>query len=58
MSKLDILKFPNKFLLKPTKPVENIDGSLQRLIDDMAETMYAAPGVGWQRFRWEATSKF
>jgi peptide deformylase len=46
MSKLDILKFPNKFLMKPTKPVENIDGNLQRLIDDMAETMYAAPGVG------------
>jgi peptide deformylase len=46
MSKLDILKFPNKFLMNPTKPVENIDGNLQQLIDDMAETMYAAPGVG------------
>ena len=46
MSKLDILKFPNKFLMKPTQPVENINGDLQRLIDDMAETMYAAPGVG------------
>ena len=46
MSKLDILKFPNQFLMKPTQPVENIDGNLQRLIDDMAETMYAAPGVG------------
>ena len=28
------------------KPVENIDASLQTLIDDMLETMYTAPGIG------------
>ena len=33
-------------LRTPTAPVAGIDGALQRLIDDMIETMYAAPGVG------------
>lgn len=46
MAKLEILTYPNKFLLKPTKPVENIDGKIQGLIDDMAITLYEAPGVG------------
>ena len=43
---LEILTYPNQFLLQPTKPVENIDGMIQKFIDDMAATMYAAPGVG------------
>jgi peptide deformylase len=46
MTKLEILTYPNKFLHKPTKPVENIDEVIQRLVADMAETMYEAPGVG------------
>ena len=46
MSLLDIITYPNRFLLQLTHPVDNIDGQLQQLIDDMAETMYAAPGVG------------
>lgn len=46
MIKLDILTFPNKFLRQPTKPVTDIDELLQNLINDMAETMYEAPGVG------------
>jgi peptide deformylase len=46
MSLLDILTYPNRILLQLTRPVENIDGQLQQLIEDMAETMYAAPGVG------------
>ncbi|MGH9163922.1 MAG: peptide deformylase, partial [Acidimicrobiales bacterium] len=33
-------------LRQPTTPVANIDGSLVRLVDDMIETMYDAPGVG------------
>ncbi|MGH9151622.1 MAG: peptide deformylase [Acidimicrobiales bacterium] len=33
-------------LRTPTAPVTDIDGPLSRLIDDMIETMYAAPGVG------------
>jgi peptide deformylase len=43
---LDILTYPDKVLKKQTTPVENIDGGMQTLIDNMATTMYAAPGVG------------
>jgi peptide deformylase len=46
MTKLEILTYPDKFLREPTQPVANIDAALQQLIEDMAETMYAAPGVG------------
>lgn len=46
MSILEILTYPDEFLRKPTQPVENINGRLQKIIDDMAETMYTAPGVG------------
>jgi len=46
MAILEILTYPNTFLLRPTKPVENIDGKIQDLIEDMAITMYKAPGVG------------
>ena len=46
MSKLEILTYPNKFLLNPTRPLENIDGKVQGMIDDMAATMYDAPGIG------------
>ena len=46
MSKLDILTYPDKFLREPTKPLENIDGEVQKMIDDMAATMYEAPGIG------------
>ncbi|MGA9478130.1 MAG: peptide deformylase [Desulfobacterales bacterium] len=46
MTKLEVLTYPNKFLQQPTKPVENIDEVIERLVADMAETMYEAPGVG------------
>ena len=46
MPKLDILTYPDKFLNEPTKPLENIDGKVQQMIDDMAGTMYEAPGIG------------
>jgi len=46
MSKLEILTYPNKFLSQPTKQLENIDGKVQKMIDDMASTMYDAPGIG------------
>ena len=46
MSKLEILTYPNPFLAKPVNPVENIDGKLQQLVDNMASIMYGAPGVG------------
>ena len=46
MSNLKILTYPEKFLLQPTLPLENIDGNVQQTIDAMAETMYKAPGIG------------
>lgn len=46
MAILEILTYPNQFLMQPTRPVENIDGELQRIVDNMSDTMYAAPGVG------------
>jgi len=46
MAILDILTYPNPFLTKSVKPVENINEQTNRIIDDMAATMYAAPGVG------------
>jgi peptide deformylase len=46
MAILEIITYPDKFLSQPTKPVENIDGKLQDLIENMAETMYLEPGIG------------
>lgn len=46
MTVLDIKTFPDPFLRSKTKPVKNIDGRLQQLIDSMGATMYEAPGVG------------
>jgi peptide deformylase len=46
MSKFDILTYPDKFLSRPTQPLDNIDGKVQEMIDKMALTMYDAPGVG------------
>ena len=46
MTILHILTYPDKFLTQPTKPVENVDGTIQQIIEDMASTMYNAPGVG------------
>jgi peptide deformylase len=43
---LPICKYGDDVLRKPTAPVTEIDESIQKLIDDMIETMYAAPGVG------------
>jgi len=46
MAILDILEFPDPRLRTKAKPVEHIDAALNRVIDDMFETMYAAPGIG------------
>jgi len=43
---LDILTYPDSFLKKQTAPVEDIDGAMQTVFDNMAATMYVAPGVG------------
>jgi len=41
-----ILHYPDKRLRVPGQPVAQVTPEIERLIDDMAETMYAAPGVG------------
>jgi len=41
-----ILHYPDKRLRNPGKPVSDFGPEFQQLVDDMAETMYAAPGVG------------
>jgi len=46
MAKLPILEFPDPRLRTVAKPVESIDDALRILVDDMFETMYAAPGIG------------
>lgn len=46
MATLEILEFPDPRLRTVAKPVENVDDELRKLIDDMFETMYAAPGIG------------
>jgi len=46
MALLDILTFPDPRLRRTAKPVERVDDDVRRIVDDMFETMYAAPGIG------------
>lgn len=46
MSILPIIIYPNPILKTLCEPVEKVTKEIQKLLDDMAETMYAAPGVG------------
>ena len=46
MAILDILTYPDPRLYQVAQPVKAIDGKIKRLVADMAETMYAAPGIG------------
>mgnify|MGYP001092982014 CR=1 FL=1 len=46
MAVLNILNYPDPRLHTVAKPVKEVDANIRRLIDDMAETMYAAPGIG------------
>lgn len=46
MAKLTILEFPDPRLRKKAAPIEHVDDALRQLIDDMFDTMYAAPGIG------------
>lgn len=46
MSKLDIIHVPDPLLRKESAPVERVDDELRKLMDDMLETMYDAPGIG------------
>jgi peptide deformylase len=46
MAILDILRYPDARLHKVARPVERVDDEVRALVRNMAETMYAAPGIG------------
>jgi peptide deformylase len=46
MALLPIVKAPDPILKKTCYPVDAVDDDIRRLMDDMLETMYAAPGIG------------
>jgi len=46
MALLNILRYPDARLHKTAAPVTVFDESLKKLVNDLAETMYAAPGIG------------
>jgi peptide deformylase len=46
MARLQILEFPDPRLRTRAQPVQQVDDALRKLIDDMFETMYEAPGIG------------
>lgn len=46
MAILNILEFPDPRLRIVAKPVNTVDDDVRRLVDDMFETMYEAPGIG------------
>ena len=47
-----ILRLGDPLLQAPAQPVADITPEIERLIDDMVETMYAAPASAWRRRRW------
>lgn len=46
MAVLPIIMYPDRRLKSKSRPIKSIDKDIERLLDDMAETMYEAPGVG------------
>lgn len=46
MSAIEIIKFPDPILREKSRPVTNVDGLLQGIIDQMVETLYEVPGLG------------
>jgi len=44
--KLDIINVPDPLLKQVSDPVDQVDDEVRRLLDNMAETMYGAPGIG------------
>ncbi len=46
MAILDIITYPDPLLLKPSETVTDVNDEIQTLIEDMAETMFDAPGSG------------
>ena len=46
MAVLEILHYPNPVLKEKSQTIQKIDVSIRKLVQDLAETMYSAPGVG------------
>lgn len=46
VTKLDIIKIPDRFLRTRSLPVEHVDDQTRAFMDSMLETMYEAPGIG------------
>lgn len=46
MAVLQVLHIPDERLRKVAKPVEEVNAEIQRIVDDMFETMYAEEGIG------------
>jgi peptide deformylase len=46
MALREIIKLPDKRLRLVSEPVKQVDAGIKKLVDDMFETMYAAPGIG------------
>ncbi|MBU1163229.1 MAG: peptide deformylase [Proteobacteria bacterium] len=46
MPMLNILTYPDNFLRQPTKPIEDIDATTQKIIEDMSYTMHESKGAG------------
>jgi len=46
MARMPILRYPDPRLYRKASPVDRVDEAVKKLVDDMAETMYEAPGVG------------
>ena len=46
MAKLEILHYPDPRLRNKAQSVEQVDDKISKLVDDLLETMYAAPGIG------------
>ncbi len=51
MSVLQVLHIPDERLRKVAKPVEEVNAEIQRIVDDMFETMYAEEGITWRQPR-------
>ncbi|WP_272538172.1 peptide deformylase, partial [Providencia sp. PROV193] len=46
MSVLNVLHYPDERLRTIAKPVDKVDASIQRIVDDMFDTMYEEEGIG------------
>ncbi len=51
MSVLQVLHIPDEWLRKVAKPVEEVNAEIQRIVDDMFETMYAEKVLAWRQPR-------